>query len=589
MLRVYVTNQLETRDFEHPDTPLEFGRGPQRDLPRCIINDPFVSKDQLRVVPMGPGKARLDNLSTRNPLRVGEKFLIQPGESHDGQLPLRITIGKTHIDLSNGPISEVPTDQLRTIEQPLRQSISSTQSLQTLLGLGRTPGPEVLAQWFEALVSVQRAAATNEEFYSRTAQALVDLVGLDSGMVILRKGERWQVAAQYSRNPEHEIGFSERIARKVMDERRTFFQALGTDMLTASLCEIEAVVASPIFGDDNEEVVGIVYGSRNHRLGSTAIDIRPLEAQVVQVLAAAVGAGLARLEKMAEATRRYVQLEQSFTPELARELDRDPTLLEGRNRIVTVMFTDIRNFSRISERLGPADTCRLIRDVMETLTIHIRNNQGVVVDYMGDGLIAMWNAPQDQPDQATLACRAALGMIADLPALSLKWHSIVGSNLGIGVGINTGPAMVGNTGTGYKLKYGPLGHTVNLASRIEGVTKQMHVPILLTGSTHKQLQGAVTTRRLCKVRVVGIDGTVDLYELCPPDDSHSAERCTAYETALSLFEDRQFAECCRALYPLLSADATGHDIPTLTLLSRAVEQLRDPSSDFDPVWELDKK
>jgi len=596
MLRVYVINQHESRDFEHKEGPLEFGRGPERQAARCVINDPFVSKDQLRISTPMPGRIKLENLSGRNPLRLGEDQLIAPGEVMDTRLPARITIGKTLIELSEDTGEVRDSSLLRTIDQPIRHTIAagsqSLQSLQALISQGRSPTPEVLAQWFETLVTVQRAAATSAQFYSHTARAMVELVGLDMGLVLLRDEGKWKIAAEFKKDARHETVFSERILKRVVDEKRTFFQALGTDMLTRSLMEVEAVVVSPIFGDEPTDVVGAVYGTRYHRLSGSTVEIRPLEAQVVQVLAAAVGSGMAREERMAEATRRYVQLEQTFTPELARELDRDPSLLEGRSREVTILFGDIRNFSRLSEKLGPADTCRLVQDVLEKLTARIREFQGVLVDYMGDGFMAMWNAPQDQPKHAELACRAALAMTGDLPELSAKWQPIVGQQLRLGLGINTGPAMVGNTGTAYKLKYGPLGHTVNLASRVEGATKHLEVAVLITGSTQAQLCEGFATRRLCKVRVVGIEGKVDLYELCPTtaDDAWTARR-TAYETALQQYESKNWADACRSLYPLLvqRAGADGMDIPSLNLLARAVDCLKDPPKEFDPVIEFRQK
>src|SRR4029079_14685321 len=120
----------------------------------------------------------------------------------------------------------------------------------------------------------------------------------------------------------------------------------------------------------------------------------------------------------------------------------------------------------------------------------------------------------DQPDHAIKACRAALAMQAVLPRIDADWHDRIGQNVKVGIGLNTGMARCGNTGSRTRFKYGPLGHTVNLASRVEGATKQLGVPVLITGSTHAA-RGvhALATRRLCRVKVVGIDRQVDLYEL----------------------------------------------------------------------------
>ncbi len=102
------------------------------------------------------------------------------------------------------------------------------------------------------------------------------------------------------------------------------------------------------------------------------------------------------------------------------------TLLEGREREVTVLFADIRGFSALSERLSARLTCELIREIMEHLTARIMESAGVVVDYIGDGLLAMWNAPVEQPDHAVRACRAALAMRDGLPELNRRWEGRLG-------------------------------------------------------------------------------------------------------------------------------------------------------------------
>jgi adenylate cyclase len=346
-------------------------------------------------------------------------------------------------------------------------------------------------------------------------------------------------------------------------------------------------VASPIFSQD-ESIVGALYGSRSrYDRVSRTIGIGPLEAQVVQLLASTAGAGLARVEREAESLRQRVQFEQFFTADLARELHRNPRLLEGQEREVTIMFSDIRNFSRLSEKLGPRDTCKLVATVMDMLTARIRDYGGVLVDYMGDGLIAMWNAPTDHPCHAASACRAALAMLAEMPGLSAQWQDVIAGNLTIGIGLNTGPAMVGNTGSTLKFKYGPLGHTVNLASRVEGATKHFGVPALISGSTRAHLGDGFATRRLCRVRVLGIAHPVDLYELHAerPAPEWSAKR-DRYEAALALYESGQWHEVYCTLAPLLADTTNRYDVPCLDLLQRTVECIRTPPREFDPVLDL---
>jgi adenylate cyclase len=255
-----------------------------------------------------------------------------------------------------------------------------------------------------------------------------------------------------------------------------------------------------------------------------------------------------------------------------------------------VLFTDVRGFSRLAEKLNPQDTCAMMSDVMERLTQCIRRFEGVVVDYAGDGIFAMWNAPMDQPDHAARACRAALAMLACQPQLNTDWHDKIGMTLQLGIGLNTGQAMCGNTGSKVKFKYGPLGHTVNLGSRVEGATKQLGVPLLVSGTTRTQLPEAFALRRLCRARVVNVQGPVDFYELAgenlPPEVS---DRFRVYERALQQYEASQFGEACQTLYPLLAQQEGKYDIPSLNLLTRAVEALKNPPSSFDGIYEFSSK
>jgi adenylate cyclase len=588
MLRFRVWNKLETQVIEHASGPIEFGRGPARDdVPRCILKDLYVSKDHIRVLELADGRVRIENLSQRNSIRLDDHSVIPIGTSREVAPPVHLTVGETTVDIEpNQPESEERL--LQTIASPLpRRPDESTHT--TLMELGRTPSPETLAHWFETVIAVQRAAAGSLEFYQQTARAVVTLVGLDRGLVLLRRDGRWMVQARYPdeiRSSGRE--FSATTLDRVERERRTLFQsAQGAPTSTESLQGIEAVAAAPIF-DSNDKVVGVVYGSRSRITPHAGLGIGLLEAQVMQLLASAVGVGLARQAEESRALRRLVQLEQFFPGDLAREMEQNPHVLDGQEREVTVLFSDIRGFSRMSERLGPMDTFRLAGDVMDRLTTRVRETGGVVVHYAGDGMMALWNAPRDVPDHAVRACRAALAMIADLPAFDTVWQDRIGGPVRLGIGLNTGFALCGNAGSKQKFHYGALGHAVNLASRVESATKQFRIPIITTGSTHAQLGDGFATRRLCRARLPGIEGSTDLYQL-------HAESATdewrdwqmTYERGLALYEAGRWLEACRTFHTLLFGE-TEHDRPTLMLLSRATQALQQPPEPFDAVIDLER-
>jgi adenylate cyclase len=595
MLRVTITHpKLDDREFFHKQGALEFGRGPgAKGKARCRIQDKYVSKDHVRARELPGGRVELSNLSRTNQVGLHDAETLAVGESRELKLPLRFTVGETTVNMAleedprTGVSREIPGLTLKTIQRSTGVGQARTKS-EPFLNLRGSLTPERLISWFETVVAVQQAAAGSPEFYGQTARALVDLVGLDRGLVLLREGDEWTVAARDGAEASGKE-YSRGVLHSVLEKKKTTYRTFDESSETGSHHWVDEIVASPILGAE-DEVVGALYGARDVSRAKLGTGLGPMEAQVVQVLAAVAATGLARLQQEAEATRSRVQFEQFFTPELASRLEHDPDLLEAHEREISVLFADVRGFSRLSERLNARETYRLMGDVMERITGRIQEHVGVVVDYTGDGLFAMWNAPADQPHHAELACRAALEITAEMPAVNEEWEATLGGKLGIGVGVNTGRALVGNTGTRYKFKYGPRGHTVNVGSRVEGATKHLGVAILVTRATREALGPSFGTRRLCQARVVGIAGALDLHELHAENPGEAwCLRRDAYEAALSVYEEGRFAEACRKIYPLLSTHEGQEDIPCLTLIARAVERLKNPQPAFDPVLELTSK
>ncbi|MEO0415183.1 MAG: response regulator [Verrucomicrobiota bacterium] len=300
---------------------------------------------------------------------------------------------------------------------------------------------------------------------------------------------------------------------------------------------------------------------------------------------------MARLNASLEKKKLREQVfEQHFTPELARELARNPDLMkmQARHAEVSVLFCDIRNFSTSSERLGPAQTVDWLSGVMGEFSSCVIDNGGVLVDYTGDEIMAMWGAPNEQENHADLACQAALAILESLPGINEKWQPIVGAETRAGIGINTGEALVGNVGTSRKFKYGPLGTTVNVASRVQGATKYLKTPLLITGRTHANLRSPLCTRRLCQVQVQNITEPVELFEL---DSSNKREAKEAtiqrYESALTDFENEKFRQASATLGDILVHQP--NDAPSLLLMSRVVEAMLADGHNFEPVWKLPGK
>ena len=161
--------------------------------------------------------------------------------------------------------------------------------------------------------------------------------------------------------------------------------------------------------------------------------------------------------------------------------------MDGKTTEVTVLFVDLRGFSTISEAVGPKVTYELLTDVMDCFSAIISDHDGVVIDFFGDGLSAFWNAPIEQSEHPMFACLCAINLLESLPALNQRWEHRLGKKLKAGIGLHTGMAQVGNSGSRTRLKYGPQGNTVNIASRIESMTREVGCPLIISSTTAERV------------------------------------------------------------------------------------------------------
>ncbi len=321
------------------------------------------------------------------------------------------------------------------------------------------------------------------------------------------------------------------------------------------------------------------HAVRGIELGAEDFLSRPID---LSLLRARVNAALERQRL------RERELGQFFAPGLARYLLRHPgLLLEGRSMEVSVLFLDVVGFSRISERMGPAATIQWLGEAMDIFSACIQRHQGVLVDYTGDQIMALWGAPRLQPDHASLAVQTARALCAALPDINRQWADRIGAPTELTIGINTGDAFVGNVGTRHKFKYGALGNTVNLAARLQSATKYLRAPVLLSGHSLTALVDRPAARRLARLRLNNIEQPVDVFELAVQDSPGQAELFSSYERALDLFESGELHRASAQLGDILKRFPD--DGPALLLLSRTVEALLHPETSPEPVWTLPGK
>lgn len=567
--------------------------GQSRRIIVAPLEETSISRKHVLVRVDDAGRVSIENTSGGAELMIEGGPLLRAGESHQAPPPILMRLGPR-----TARIERVERDQqLASLGRPTlppgHATLSPERFRDVLEASDREGDSDKLIGWLRATMEVFQSAASSPDFLQRATKAVLTIVDLDAAAIVEPRDGDWRVRhagfvteqlAEDSWRP------SRRMLDKVREQKSTFryLPHLQPFEGEATHEDVVSIVAAPIL-DVHGALLGVLYGEKREAslAGADAPHISELEALLVELLASGVAAGLARMEQERAAVSARVQFEQFFTSDLAQQLQSDPGILEGRDALVTVLFCDIRGFSRFAERIGPEQTLAWIQDVMGELSECVLEHEGVLVDYQGDELMAMWGAPVDHGDQATRASRAAQAMLARLPALDARWEATLGGPMRVGIGVNTGVARVGNVGSQRKFKYGPLGNAVNVAARVQSATKQIGADLLLTGQTAEAMPDGTPLRRLCEVRVVNIHNPVMLCDLPAQDTPEWRQMTAQYEEAHRLAIEGDLRSAARLLGELVSAHP--QDGPSLKLLARVVDAMTRPDREFDPVWELDGK
>lgn len=213
--------------------------------------------------------------------------------------------------------------------------------------------------------------------------------------------------------------------------------------------------------------------------------------------------------------REKRRLSRFFSPDVIKEIlqTQSEGSLAGSRRRVTVLFSDIRGFTSLSEKLTPEEVVEMLREYLTAMTEIVFKYGGTVDKYIGDAIMALYGAPFDQPNHAEQAVRTALEFQERVKVLSERWEARCGARLRNGVGINTGEAVVGTIGSQQRLEYTAIGDTVNLASRLEGLTKDFLAPIVVSQSTYEEVKHLFYSRYLGEVKVKGKEIPVKIYAI----------------------------------------------------------------------------
>ena len=303
---------------------------------------------------------------------------------------------------------------------------------------------------------------------------------------------------------------------------------------------------------------------------------------------------------MEERNKKFVRTAFSkyVAPAVVDSILKDPSKLTvgGEKRDLTILFSDIRGFTTFSERMDAKALSSFLNDYLGIQTKIVFSNEGTLDKYIGDAIMAFWGAPLAQPHHASNSCAAAVSMMKALAEHRERFKAQYGVDVEIGIGLNTGQVSVGNMGSNDNFSYTVIGDHVNLASRLEGLTKYYGVAIVTTRYSFDSIEAAGDVipahRVLDFVKVKGKRNAVELIQLLEQDYPEGG--LAAFESARSLYREQRWDEAIQAFqsanHLLTRPENSKMDGPCAMYLDRCAQfKASPPGADWDGTWEMHSK
>lgn len=272
-------------------------------------------------------------------------------------------------------------------------------------------------------------------------------------------------------------------------------------------------------------------------------------------------------------------------PELVDEMAKDPAAysMEARNKELTVMFCDMRGFTKMSETMEPLQLQALLTGVFSRLTAIIRNNNGTIDKYMGDCVMAFWGAPVETTDHARLAIKSAMEMVTAIVEINAEHRAKGLPEIGIGIGVNTGSMCVGDMGSDIRKAYTVIGDAVNLGSRLEGLSKAYGTDIVISETTRQLAGDDFAWQELDKVRVKGKEQAVAIFRpegMRAEIDSAKSSELKTWANFVKAYRNQDWDQCDMLMLNLLRMDGKKY---LYRIYSERVASMR--LLPFDPEWD----
>jgi adenylate cyclase len=459
---------------------------------QCEISivDPTISRRHAELVPDEKGLLIRDLGSSNGTFINGAKITEQRAVAGDN-----VTFGKLAFKLAAiaplpPPLPQASNDA--TLARPgatiVRQLPvkARTGELAAAIGMGVTPSGEQKSPTMNAAALVQQKLAmllevskglskamTVDSLLDKVARYAFDVLAVDRTAILLidENGQLVPKISRDKRGGDAPRAVPQSIARTAMEEKVVILsddagedQRFGGQSILMQ--QVRSAMCAPLLGSE-ERVLGVLY------VDSNSLTKRFVDADLEFLIAfAGIAAAAIENSQFSERIRREAvvrsNFERFFTPHLAARIANAPDAVKlgGDKRVVTVLFSDIRGFTALSETMFPDDMARLLTEYFTEMVDCVFQHAGTLDKFIGDAVMAQWGAPLGEPDDPDRALAAAMAMMDALDKLNARWREESRPELQMGIGINTGEAFAGNIGSERRLEYTVIGDTVNTASRL---------------------------------------------------------------------------------------------------------------------------
>ncbi|MEM6255772.1 MAG: adenylate/guanylate cyclase domain-containing protein [Cyanobacteria bacterium P01_D01_bin.156] len=345
--------------------------------------------------------------------------------------------------------------------------------------------------------------------------------------------------------------------------------------------------------------LGLVRPVRSLKAGTTAVQTGDLDVHLDTSSRDEVGTLARAFNTMVDELRLKARLEETFgkyvDPRIVKSLvqSSNTAATDGERQIMTVFFAQVQGMETGLAPLAPTDQERIINDYLSLMSAPISNHDGVIDKFIGTMIMGFWGPPfTDEDNHARLACEAALASLDQLTQLQPKLAQLaMAQTQNLHIGLATGPLVVGNMGSEAAKAYTVMGDTVNIASRLKGVSQQYGATIVINEATQQQVADVMATRELDLIRVVGKEDAIHIYELLGRKDAQTAAdegAIAAFSQGLTAYRQQDWEQARQHFTQCL--DQKPGDRPTLLYLDRITQlEANPPDTNWDGVWQLTRK